>query len=134
MLKNLLQLKPVPISQDGALLALRVAGVLPLLLKHGMEKVFTFSAMASHFPNPLHIGTLPSLIFAMLSDSICTVLIIVGFATRWAALIAFVNILVAGPWCITSSSSDVEQIMESLSSFIWPSFSPCFWLVPGNTA
>jgi putative oxidoreductase len=90
-----LQMAAVPKSGDAGLLALRLMGVAPLLLKHGLEKVFTFSAMAARFPDPLHIGAAPSLLFAMLSDSICTVLMIVGLWTRWAALIAFVNVAVA---------------------------------------
>jgi len=95
MLKNILRMAPIPANQDTGLLALRVAGVLPILLKHGLEKVFTFSAMAAHFPDPLHIGAVPSLLFAMLSDSICTVLLIAGLATRWAALICLINLSVA---------------------------------------
>jgi putative oxidoreductase len=88
-------MSPVPTNEDIGLLALRLAGVLPLLLKHGLEKVFTFSAMAGHFPDPLHVGAVPSLIFAMLSDSICSVLMLAGLATRWAALVSLVNIFVA---------------------------------------
>lgn len=95
MLKNILRMAPVPANQDAGLLALRLAAVLPLLLKHGLEKVFTFSAMAAHFPDPLHIGAVPSLLFAMLSDSICSVLLIAGLATRWAALICLINLCVA---------------------------------------
>jgi len=94
-MRNLLQMTVIPTNSNTGLLALRLAGVVPLLLKHGWEKLFTFSAMAAHFPDPLHIGVVPSLVFAMLSDSICSVLIILGLATRWAALIAFVNIAVA---------------------------------------
>ena len=94
-MRDLLRMAPVPASQDAGLLALRVAGVLPLLLKHGLEKVFTFSAMAAHFPDPLHIGPIPSLVFAMLSDAICTVLLILGLATRWAALVCLINLGVA---------------------------------------
>lgn len=82
-------------NPDTGLLVLRLVGVMPLFLKHGIEKVFTFSAMAAHFPDPLHIGAVPSLIFAMLSDSICSVLIVAGLATRWAALICLINISVA---------------------------------------
>jgi putative oxidoreductase len=94
-MRNLLQMTVIPTNSNAGLLALRLAGVVSLLLKHGLEKIFTFSAMAAHFPDPLHIGAVPSLVFAMLSDSICSVLIILGLATRWAALIAFVNIAVA---------------------------------------
>lgn len=77
------------------LLALRLSTALPLFLKHGTEKLFRFQHMAQHFPDPLHIGVIPSLIFATLSDGICSLLLIVGLATRWAALIIFINIFVA---------------------------------------
>lgn len=82
-------------SYDGALLLLRAWFGGDLLLKHGLEKVFTFSQMAAHFPDPLHIGVIPSLIFAMFSDAICSTLLILGFATRWAALVILTNLLVA---------------------------------------
>ena len=94
-MRNTLRMTAFPASQDGGLLALRLIGVFPLLLRHGLEKVFTFSAMAAHFPDPWHIGPVPSLLFAMLSDAICSLLVIVGLATRWAALICLINISVA---------------------------------------
>jgi len=94
-MRNVLRMTALPASQDAGLLALRIAGVLPLFLKHGIEKIFTFPAMAAHFPDPLHIGPVPSLIFAMLSDSICSLLLLAGLAARWAALICLINISVA---------------------------------------
>ena len=51
--------------------------------------------MAAHFPDPLHIGAVPSLLFATLSDGICSLLLAMGLATRWSALIVFVNVGVA---------------------------------------
>jgi putative oxidoreductase len=95
MLKDIVRMAPIPANRDAGLLALRVVGVFPLLLRHGLEKVLTFSAMAAHFPDPLHIGPIPSLVFAMLADAICSVLLILGLATRWAALICLINISVA---------------------------------------
>jgi len=95
MFKNLLAMKFLPVYRDAGLLVLRLTTMLPLFLKHGTEKIFGFSMMAAHFPDPLHIGAVPSLLFAMISDSICSLLIILGFATRWASLITFVNILMA---------------------------------------
>ncbi len=95
VLKKLLLLQSIPADQDMGLLLLRIAAMVPLFLKHGIEKVFTFSAMAAHFPDPLHIGAVPSLVAAMISDSICTLLIVFGLATRWAAAIVFVNVFVA---------------------------------------
>lgn len=82
-------------GENAGLLALRIiAGVL-LLLKHGLEKVQHFPAMAAHFPNPLHFGSTPSLAIALIGDFVCSILVVLGFATRWAAAWAFVNILVA---------------------------------------
>ncbi len=85
----------VPSSKDCGLLVLRIGIGLSLFLKHGTEKLFGFSQMAAHFPDPLHIGATPSLVFAMLGDGICTLLMIPGLATRWAAAISFINIFVA---------------------------------------
>jgi len=95
MSKRLLLLKPIPTSKDAGLLALRVLVAATMLLRHGLEKFSHFSAMAAHFPNPLHIGATPSLMFATLADGICSVLLILGLATRWAALIEIVNLFVA---------------------------------------
>ena len=95
MLKDILHLKAIPPDSDLGLLILRLTTITPLFLKHGIEKIFTFSQMAAHFPDPLHIGPVPSLAFAMISDSICTLLMILGIATRWAAAIVFVNVFVA---------------------------------------
>jgi putative oxidoreductase len=95
MFNKLLLSKSFPPKTDEALLVLRLLTAGPLFLKHGTEKLFTFSQMSAHFPDPLHIGVVPSLLFAALSDGICTLLLILGLATRWAALIIFVNIFVA---------------------------------------
>jgi len=80
---------------DAGLLALGVTIAGSLLIKHGLEKVFTFSAMAQHFPDPIHIGPVPSLVIAMIGDFVCTILVVLGLATRWAALYSFLNIFVA---------------------------------------
>jgi len=51
--------------------------------------------MAQHFPDPLHIGHLPTFLFALISDAVCSLLVIVGLATRWAALWSLINIFAA---------------------------------------
>jgi putative oxidoreductase len=88
-------LSAIPRKVDCGLLALRLTAAIPLFLKHGTEKLFRFQHMAAHFPNPLYVGVLPSLLFATLSDGICSLLVMIGLATRWAALICFINIFVA---------------------------------------
>src|SRR5215470_12893851 len=76
------------------LLVLRV-GALSLFLKHGIEKLTGYSTMVQHFPDPIHIGAHASLAFALLSDGICSVLVMMGLATRLAAAVILVNILTA---------------------------------------
>ena len=95
MFRQFLLMKAIPYKVDCGLLTLRLIAAIPLFLKHGTEKLFRFHHMLGFFPNPLHIGVVPSLLFATLSDGICTLLIIAGFATRWAALVCFINIFVA---------------------------------------
>lgn len=93
-MKKLLQLQFIPASYNVALLVLRIWLGLGLFVKHGMEKLFHFSQMQGHFPDPLHIGATIGLIFALLSDGICSLLVLLGFATRLAALIIVINLLV----------------------------------------
>jgi putative oxidoreductase len=51
--------------------------------------------MAAHFPNPLHLGPAPSLVIALISDAICSILVLLGLGTRWAALYIICNVFVA---------------------------------------
>ena len=85
----------LPSSYDFALLVLRVWLGLDLFFRHGVEKITRFSQMAAHFPDPVHIGPRLSLAFALLSYGICSLLIVLGLATRLAALIVIINLTVA---------------------------------------
>jgi putative oxidoreductase len=82
-------------GQDLGLLLLRVCAGAVLFLRHGWEKPTNFDMMAAHFPDPVHIGPHASLLFALASDAICSVLVAVGLATRWASLVVLINIGVA---------------------------------------
>jgi putative oxidoreductase len=95
MFKRLLLLEQLPFSPNLGRLALRVLVFLPLLVKHGALKLSNFGQMAHDFPDPLHIGSLATLVIATVADAICSTLIILGLATRWAALFALCNLLVA---------------------------------------
>ena len=95
MLKRLFLGELFPSAVDVGVLVLRVTAGVSLFLLHGVEKLAHFSAMSAHFPNPIHIGAVPSLVIALISDSICSLLVAAGLATRWAALYVFCNIAVA---------------------------------------
>jgi putative oxidoreductase len=95
MLSRIVRLRFLSTDIDAGLLFLRVSTSISLFLKHGYEKIFTFSAMAPTFSDPLHLGSTTSLIIAMIGDSICSILVIFGLATRWATLFSFGVIFVA---------------------------------------
>jgi putative oxidoreductase len=94
-MNRFLQLAFLPSSYDFALLVLRVWLGLDLFFKHGVEKITRFSQMSAHFPDPVHIGPRVSLAYALLSDGICSLLVVLGLATRLAALIIVINLTVA---------------------------------------
>jgi putative oxidoreductase len=94
-LARALAVHAAPTQTDIGLLIVRVMAGFSLFLRHGIEKATGFSQMAAHFPDPLHIGSTPSLAFALLSDAICSLLIIVGLGTRFAAAVIAVNLTVA---------------------------------------
>lgn len=94
-MKKSLTAGPASSGTDIGLLALRIWIGLSLFLKHGLEKITHFSHMSRHFPDPVHIGSHASLIFALVSDAICSLLVVFGLATRVAAFIVFVNLGVA---------------------------------------
>jgi putative oxidoreductase len=77
------------------LLLLRLGTGLILFLKHGLEKLTGYSTMVQHFPDPLHVGARFGLAFALLSDGICSVLVVLGLATRPAAAWILINLLTA---------------------------------------
>lgn len=99
MFKRLFLLKSIPVNVDAGLLALRLIAVSSLLIKHGLEKTIGFSdmwtRMSAHPMDPIGIGPLPTLLYAAFADGICTVLMILGFGTRWAAIFSFINVFVA---------------------------------------
>ena len=95
MFKRLTQFSFVPSSTDLALLALRLIAFTSLFVKHGYEKFAQFGFLSNHIPDPLHIGHGGSFAFAMISDSFCSILLLIGFATRLAGLFVLGTLVVA---------------------------------------
>lgn len=83
------------ISLDLFLFFLRITVGSLIFINHGIEKIFTFNHMLSIFPDPVGLGKFPSLIFALLADGICSILLIFGLFTRISALLLSINLFVA---------------------------------------
>ena len=95
MLAGKVKLNFIPLNNDLGLLVLRVLICLNLFLKHGWEKIFSFSNVVSRVPDILHIGVAPTIALAAVSDVACAFLIIFGLATRLSCVYSFVVIFVA---------------------------------------
>lgn len=95
MLGRLVKLNSIPVKSDVGLLVLRVLVCLSLFVKHGWEKIFSFSDVVARVPDILHIGVAPTIVLAAVGDVFCAFLIIIGLATRWACAWAFIVIFTA---------------------------------------
>jgi putative oxidoreductase len=94
-MKRIINLSFIPVNTDLALLVLRVWLGFGVFFKHGIEKITGFSKMQEHFPDPAGIGSTASLSFALFADVICSILIIIGLATRLSSAFIIINLLAA---------------------------------------
>ncbi|WP_299116545.1 DoxX family protein [uncultured Winogradskyella sp.] len=78
---------------DLALLILRL-GFGGLMLTHGIPKINRLSD-PSGFPDPFGIGSMPTLILALIGEVLAPVLIIMGLKTKLAAVPAAITMAVA---------------------------------------
>ena len=97
VIKKLLRVQSYGPVADLGLLVLRLGVFVPLFIKHGLEKVDPafWSEMATKFPDPFHIGHLSSLAIAMISDTVCSVLVALGLGARLASAYIFFTLAVA---------------------------------------
>jgi len=89
------------------LLVLRVGIGVLMLLGHGWAKVLAFHAVAGRFPDPLGVGSTVSLVLVIFAEVVCSVLLILGLGTRFAAIPLLITMLVAAfvvhstdPWAV----------------------------------
>lgn len=76
------------------LLALRlIIGI--LMLTHGWPKFQTLIVGNIQFPDPIGIGAIASLALVVFAEVLCSILLMIGFATRIASIVLIINMLVA---------------------------------------
>ena len=89
---------PAPSAGIGyslGLLLLRVSVGGMMLLGHGWGKLTSFVERSSSFPDPLGVGSPLSMALATGAEAFCALAVILGFATRWAAMPLMVTMAVA---------------------------------------
>lgn len=84
-----------PPTVNLALLILRI-GVGLLMLTHGLDKFDTLVGGESiKFPDPIGVGATASLALAVFAELLCSIFLMVGFATRLAAIPLLITMMVA---------------------------------------
>ncbi|MEM0931631.1 MAG: DoxX family protein [Bacteroidota bacterium] len=78
-------------------LGLAILRILPsgFMLTHGIPKFQNLISGNTEFPNPLGIGSAPTLFLTVIGEMICPILLIIGLKTRWAAVPAAITMAVA---------------------------------------
>ena len=66
-----------------------------MMMGHGFGKVMDLIAGKTGFPDPIGIGSMPSLVLAAFAEFLCALAVVVGFKTRWSAFPVVVTMLVA---------------------------------------
>ncbi len=86
---------PVGAAASSGLLALRIGIGLMLLIGHGWPKLMAYKGLATSFPDPLGIGSAPSLILVLLTELAAALMIVLGVYVRLAAIPVVVMMAVA---------------------------------------
>jgi putative oxidoreductase len=78
---------------DSWLLLLRV-GIAGAMLTHGYPKLLKIMEGNFQFADPIGIGAPASLVLAAFAEFLCSILLLMGLATRLAAIPLLINMLV----------------------------------------
>jgi putative oxidoreductase len=95
MIRNIFNPGSYPKNINLALLLLRVSGG-AFMLTHGLGKFsMLFSGNPIKFANPIGLGETASLALAVFAEVFCSILLILGLTTRFAAIPLIITMLVA---------------------------------------
>ena len=94
-MNKLFHLSFVPRSTDFGLLILRFWLGLTMFFHHGLPKITCYSSMVGHMPDPLHVGGAGQYrSMAILAEAVCAACVVIGIATRLAALFLSIELTV----------------------------------------
>lgn len=83
-----------PNAQSVGLLILRLAAGC-FMMTHGLQKLGMLNADPIKFADPIGIGEVPSLYLTVFAEVVCSFLLIIGLATRLAAIPLIITMIVA---------------------------------------
>ena len=99
---------------SAGLLLLRIA-IGGLMLVHGTQKLMGFSELSGKFPDPLGMGSQLSLLSAIGAEVGCSLLLILGLGTRFAAIPLAFTMIVA---LFLVHASDPWQVKELAAVYL----------------
>jgi putative oxidoreductase len=82
-------------TSSTGLFLMRLALGLMMVFGHGLPKMQKFAELSETFPDPLGVGSQPSLILTLVAELLCSALIVIGMFTRTAALVLAFTMVVA---------------------------------------
>ncbi|MDR6337295.1 putative oxidoreductase [Filimonas zeae] len=94
-MKRLLSIQYSDGMFNFSMLLLRLAFGGLMLLNHGMDKLMHFSAYESKFYNFMGMGSRASLVLAIFAEVFCSLFIVLGLFTRFAAIPLLITMLIA---------------------------------------
>ncbi len=82
------------IHNSGLLLFRLILG--GFMIAHGWQKITHFELMSAGFTDPFHVGSSVSLLLIIFAEFGCSILVLVGLFTRFAAIPLIIGMFVAG--------------------------------------
>lgn len=116
-MKRLLSTACSETSFNIAVLVIRVTFGLLLLVNHGIDKLKHFAEQQNSFPDPFHIGHMPSLMLALFAEVFCAVFIILGLFTRIMAIPVVITFAVIVFMVNKGYSKEAEKGILFLAGF-----------------
>ena len=81
-----------------------------LMLRHGLPKLQMLMSGNIQFADPFGIGTTFSLVLCVFAEVVCSVLLILGLATRFATIPLIINMLVAVFIALSTQPFDKKEL------------------------
>jgi putative oxidoreductase len=116
-MKRLLSTACSETSFNIAVLILRVTFGSLLLINSGIYKLKHFAELQNSFPDPFHMGHMPSLMLVLFAEVFCAVFIILGLFTRIMTIPVVITFLVIVFMVNKGYSKEAEKGILFLAGF-----------------
>lgn len=93
-MKRLLTTSCTNTSFNIATLVLRLIFGSLIFINHGLDKLQHFGKLQKAFPDPFHLGSMPSLMLMIFAEAFCSIFIVLGLFTRLAVIPLIIAFLV----------------------------------------